>query len=119
MNGLAEYKPAAGLTLGERVAYIKGLCDQATASGLGGGHAGKQLFDTLDYMKLAKYSHATNDGVCDGEGLTEGAINDAIIEAIIEQSPYRKRGGLSLGLITTNNIIFQFYLIKTGRRISL
>lgn len=111
MNGLAERR-RTDQELEQRAAYIKGLCDQATASGLGGGHEGKQIFDTLDYDKLAKYAGATNDGVCDGEALISGEISNAIISAVDEQTPLRKKGGLAIGLVTTNHILFQFYLIK-------
>ncbi|HEY4518850.1 hypothetical protein A2833_01205 [Candidatus Azambacteria bacterium RIFCSPHIGHO2_01_FULL_44_55] len=111
MNGLIERRHT-DQTLEQRAAYIKGLCDQATATGLGGGHSGKQIFDTLDYTKLAKYSRATNDGVCDGEAMMPGEISDAVISAVDEQTFLRKKGGFKTGLVNTNHILFQFYLIK-------
>lgn len=115
MNGLAERRHT-DQALEQRAAYIEGLCDQATSTGLGGGHAGKQIFDVLDYLKLAKYADATNDGVCDGEAMKPGEISDAIISAVGEQSFLRKKGGLKIGMVTTNHILFQFYLIKKTLR---
>ena len=112
MNGLAERRHAGETSLEQRAAYIKGLCDQATASGIGGGHTGKQIFDTINYNMLAKYAGATDDGVCDGEAMMPGEISDAVISAVGEQSLLRKQGGLKTGLVTTNHILFQFYLIK-------
>lgn len=116
MNGLAERKPKERepQVLEYIMDYIKGVCDQSQTAGLGGGHAGRKIFaDDIDYFELAKYVSEEN---ADGPSLKTGEITSAIVEAIAEKEPDRKKGGLSSGFVTTNHILFQFYLVKRALR---
>lgn len=118
MNRLAEHKSHLS-TLGDRVSYVRGLCGQATADGLGGGHPGRHIFDDLDYVKIARYvggeplrifnpetkswSELSNSRI-----FTMNEITDGILAAIDD----KKINGLVKGLITTEHILFQFYLAQ-------
>ena len=97
-----------------RLNYIVDAC--ANAESGRSGHfegfqpgPGKKLFDYLDYEAMAKYS-----GAVKGPALTIGEISEAIINAINEKAADRKKPGIHPGkkLVTTNHILFQFYLIK-------
>lgn len=118
--------------------YIEDLCGNAEAGQLGqiaAWRPGKRLFDLdLDYETVAKCSgeepirifdaEVTPKGIkltgtfkdFTGPALTEGEIADAIIRAIGEKEPARRKGGLKEELVTTNNILFQIYLIKIALR---
>ena len=113
----------------QRLNYIIDLCMNAEDGKLGqfaAWRSGRKIFDVLDWEKIAKCCGEDPIQIFDprskvykyikGPVLTQSEIADVIIRAINEKEPERCKGGLKDELVTTNHILFQFYLIKIALR---
>lgn len=109
--------PSRRVTLNheERLTFIREACSKVENQGLPdikGWRKGKKIFDQLDFEKLAKNAGEMAEGDFAGPALAPSEIVDAILAAIQEKEVERLKGGLVSALVTTNHILFEFYLLK-------
>jgi hypothetical protein len=109
----------------ERLIDIVDFCGAVESGKLGefeGWCKEIKLFDEIDYEKLALSAGedpieiCNFDGKmikkCEGIGLKRAEIGGAILQAIKDKEPERLKGLRNSARVTTNDILFQFYLIK-------